>query len=160
MNHFEIVEQEESIGRGETQTVLCKHLKYRPGMVGKKDDRRPGLCRIKFPCLRVVIRDTTTGKVFVLGWSNYHRQPLSNPNCGNFKIVYPSSMQTPVVSTKVKNINQWWADKIEVAGETVKFEVHANFRNELARFCGGELADSIMTCFYERIIEIANRKAA
>ena len=69
-------------------------------------------------------------------------------------------MRTPLVATKVKNIDQWWADEIEIPGEFSEFVIHARFKAEIARFCGPELADHIMTAFYERIVQIAQTKAA
>ncbi len=155
---FVIVEQEESIGKGETRPVFCKHLKWFPKNTGP--DRQVELGRITFPCLRVVISEVGTGKVLVLSWSNYRRQPLSNPNCGKFKITWPAVMRTPLVTTRVKNIDQWWADEVEIKGESTEFEIHARFKAEIARFCGPELADDIMAAFYERIVEILTAKAA
>jgi hypothetical protein len=164
MNNFIIIEQEESFGKDNVQLVECKWLKFYPQNNGP--DREVSLARISFPCLRVVLQDLRTGYHYTLTWSNYHRKSLDNPNCGTFKIRYPSTMRSPETKTRTKLIREWWSENVEVAGETADFAVHNRFFAELTRMTGNdqELSDHIRTLFEERRVEIyatiAKAKAA
>jgi hypothetical protein len=153
-----IVEQEESVGKGEKMPVLCKHLKFFPSKDKKTGEVKFG--RFNFPILKVVI--TNGSMTHEITWSNKQNQPLNSPSPGKF-IYHEKKFGHPLLTVgegkRKRTIVDTLSPKVFTEDKT-EFENHVKFWEYLARRVGEPLAMQIHMLWEGRLVEVMTKKAA
>lgn len=144
---WEIVEQTEKVC-GMEIPVFVKHVKGFPKqkVIGKGnravkvDD---GYGRLKFPCLRMLVRNGNS--VQVIRWSNFHRKPYGE-NCGTWRWVYREKTDTQGedASDPMYSLLRWSDFLAKRVGEEMALEILALFDDRIRELMGIEQRESLM----------------
>jgi hypothetical protein len=149
---YRIIPQEESVGRGQTQEVLCKHLKFFPVKAKKSrkrvEDDTQGFGRFSFIILKMILAHDNGQQAFIT-WSNKGGK-------GKFIYHYPDRMVYPTYKAANGRVYEdTLSPKVCKPGETKEFYDHNAFADFLMKQVGDDLTVQIVQEFANKLARVA-----